>query len=78
MTYCSVSLSSLQLRAFASVVIGGTRSIKGAVIGALLVGLVEAFATVNLSNYKDAVVFILLIVFLLVKPDGLVLSLIHI
>ena len=73
-TYCSVSLSSLQLRAFASVVIGGTRSIKGAVIGALLVGLVEAFATVNLSNDKDAVVFILLIVFLLVKPDGLVRS----
>ena len=70
----STSLSSLQLRAFASVIIGGTRSIKGAVIGAVLVGLIESFATINFSNYKTAVIFIIIIVFLLIKPDGLVKS----
>lgn len=70
----SISLSSLQLCAFASVIIGGTRSIKGAVIGALIVGLIESFSTLHFSNYKNAVVFIVIIVFLLIKPDGLIKS----
>lgn len=70
----SVTLGSLQLRAFASVIIGGTRSIKGAILGSLLVGLIESFATLRFSNYKNAVIFIIIIVFLLVKPDGLVKS----
>ena len=70
----SISLSALQLRAFASVIIGGTRSIKGAVIGAVLVGLIESFSTLHFSNYKNAVIFIIIIVFLLIKPDGLIKS----
>lgn len=70
----SVALSVLQLRAFASVIIGGTRSIKGSIIGALIVGLIESFATIRFSNYKNAVIFIIIIVFLLIKPDGLVKS----
>ncbi len=65
------SLSTLQLKAFAGTVIGGFGSIKGAVIGCLIVGLIEAFATVNLSLYKEAVVFFTLIVFLIFRPGGL-------
>lgn len=68
------SLSSLQLRAFAGTVIGGFGSIKGAVIGCIIVGLVEGFASVNFSSYKDAVVFLVLILFLAIRPKGLVVS----
>lgn len=67
----TVTLGTLLLRAFAGVIIGGLGNIKGAIIGSLLVGLVEAFASVRLSTYKDAVVFILLLVFLVVRPQGI-------
>jgi branched-chain amino acid transport system permease protein len=67
----SKTLGTLQLRAFAGVVIGGFGSIKGAILGSLLVGLVESFSTLRFSQYKDAVVFIILILMLLVRPQGL-------
>ena len=65
------NLSSLQLKAFAGTVIGGFGSIKGAIIGCLIVGVVEAFATVQLSVYKEAVVFFVLVAFLIFRPGGL-------
>lgn len=68
------SMSSIQLRAFAGTVIGGFGSVKGAIIGCLIVGLAEAFATVKFSAYKDAVVFIVLILFLVLRPNGLIRS----
>ncbi len=67
----SNTLGSLQLRAFAGVVIGGFGNIKGAILGSLLIGLVESFATLQFSSYKDAVVFMVLIIFLLVRPQGI-------
>lgn len=68
----TTSLAALQLRAFAGTVIGGFGSIKGAVIGCLLVGVVESFATVKFSSYKDAIVFLILIIFLIFRPQGLI------
>ena len=68
----TTSLSALQLRAFAGTVIGGFGSIKGAIIGCLLVGTVESFATVKFSSYKDAIVFLILIIFLIFRPQGLI------
>ena len=65
------TLGTLQLRAFAGVVIGGFGSITGAVIGCLIVGVVESFSTLFLSGYKDVTVFLLLIIFLVLKPTGL-------
>lgn len=70
----TTSLSALQLRAFAGTVIGGFGSIKGAIIGCLVVGVVESFATVNFSSYKDAIVFLILIIFLIFRPQGLIVS----
>ncbi len=67
----SKTLGTLQLRAFAGVVIGGFGNIKGAILGSLLVGLVESFSTLRFSQYKDAVVFIILILMLLIRPQGL-------
>lgn len=67
----NVTLGTLQLRAFAGVIIGGMGNIKGAIIGALLVGILESFASVKFLAYKDAVVFIVLLIFLAVRPKGL-------
>lgn len=67
----NVTLGNLQLRAFAGVVIGGMGSIKGAIIGALLVGVLESVASLRFSAYKDAVVFMVLLIFLIVRPQGL-------
>ena len=68
------SMSSLQFGAFAGVVIGGWGDIKGAIIGSLIVGFVQSFSTPLFSVYKDAAVFILLIAFLLFRPQGLLKS----
>lgn len=67
----STSLGDLLLKGFAGMVIGGYGSIKGAVIGSILVGIVESFLALITTTYKNAIVFLLLIVFLIVKPKGL-------
>ncbi len=62
----------LGTKAFVAAVLGGIGSIPGAVIGGLLVGFAEVFVSaIGLSVWKDAVVFLLLIVVLIVRPTGL-------
>jgi branched-chain amino acid transport system permease protein len=61
-------------KAFIAAVVGGIGSIRGAVMGGLLLGTVEIMAVAfnpTLSGYRDAFAFILLIVILLFKPTGL-------
>ena len=51
---------------------GGIGSIPGAMIGGLLLGIIEIFGKAYISNQlSDAIVFAVLIVVLLVKPTGL-------
>jgi branched-chain amino acid transport system permease protein len=61
------------LRAFIAAVLGGIGNLPGAVIGGVLLGLLETFAggIPGLSNYRDAIAFGILIIILLVKPAGL-------
>ncbi|SFN90991.1 amino acid/amide ABC transporter membrane protein 1, HAAT family [Formivibrio citricus] len=62
------------LKCFIAAVVGGIGSIAGAVLGGLLLGMVELMTVAflpELTGYKDAFAFILLIVVLLVKPTGL-------
>lgn len=63
------------LKAFIAAVLGGIGSIPGAVLGGILLGLLEAMAQGYLpseyTGYRDAVAFVALIVILLVKPSGL-------
>lgn len=61
-------------KAFIAAVLGGIGSIQGAMIGGMLLGLIEIMAVAffpALSGYRDAFAFILLIVILLMKPTGL-------
>ncbi|MDR1378649.1 MAG: branched-chain amino acid ABC transporter permease [Synergistaceae bacterium] len=67
----NVTLGTLQLRAFAGVVTGGFGSVKGAIVGSLVIGLVESYSSTFTTTYKDAVVFLVLIVVLLFRPQGL-------
>ncbi|MCW1884534.1 branched-chain amino acid ABC transporter permease [Luteolibacter flavescens] len=61
------------LRAFIAAVVGGIGNLPGAVIGGLLIGLLETFAggIPGLSSYRDAIAFGILILILLFKPAGL-------
>ncbi|MGE5608614.1 MAG: branched-chain amino acid ABC transporter permease [Bacillota bacterium] len=60
------------LKAFVAAVLGGIGNIPGALIGGLLMGLVETMVKGYLSSaYADAVAFVVLILILLVRPSGL-------
>ena len=59
------------IKAFTAAVFGGIGSIPGALLGGVLLGIIEIFAKAFNTNISDAVVFLVLIVVLLVKPTGL-------
>ncbi len=60
------------LKAFVAAVLGGIGSIRGAVVGGLLMGIAEAMVVgYGSSTYRDALAFAILILILLFKPAGL-------
>lgn len=64
--------SMLGIKAFTAAVLGGIGSIPGAVVGGLILGIIEVMTRAYMSSaYADAIVFVVLIVVLLVQPNGL-------
>jgi branched-chain amino acid transport system permease protein len=62
----------LALKGFAAAMLGGMGTAIGAVVGGILLGLLEAFAAGYLSSqYKDAVAFLVILVVLFAMPQGL-------
>lgn len=60
------------LKAFTAAVLGGIGNIPGAMLGGLMLGLVEAFGAGYVSSeYKDVYAFLILILFLIFRPGGL-------
>lgn len=61
------------LFAFVAAVLGGIGNLPGAVLGGLILGLLETFAggIPGLSNYRDGIAFGILILILLLKPAGI-------
>jgi branched-chain amino acid transport system permease protein len=60
------------MKAFAAAVLGGIGSLPGAMIGGVLIGMIESFwgGYVN-AEYKDVAVFGVLMLVLLIRPNGL-------
>ena len=64
--------TNLIIKGFTGAVVGGITSVPAAVIGSYIVGLAENYGIWFLpSGYKDAIAFVLLFLFLLLKPNGL-------
>jgi branched-chain amino acid transport system permease protein len=62
----------LGLKGFCAVIIGGMSSGLGTVLGGLLLGLLESLGAGFISaSYKDAIAFIILLLILFVRPEGL-------
>lgn len=60
------------IKSFVAAVLGGIGIIPGAALGGFVIGLLETFATVvGLSDFRDAIVYAILIVILLVRPAGI-------
>jgi len=65
-------LSAIGLKVFPVVILGGLDSIGGAIIGGIIIGLLETFTGGYLSpSLRDVVPYIVLVLILLVKPYGL-------
>ena len=62
----------LGLKAFTAAVLGGIGNLRGALLGGLVLGVVEVYAaTLTQSNWEDVAAFIVLVVVLLFRPTGL-------
>ncbi len=60
------------IKAFIAAVVGGIGSVPGAVIGALIIGVVESLSKAfGLADFSDVISFALLIIILIVKPTGI-------
>lgn len=61
-----------QINVFAAAILGGLGSLFGAVVGALVIGVVEELSTLVIpTNYRQAIAFALIVVLLLLRPQGL-------
>lgn len=62
----------LGLKGFAAAILGGLGSFPGAVVGGLLLGLLESLGAGYVSSaYKDVIAFVLILVVLFFRPDGI-------
>ena len=63
---------AVALKAFAAAVLGGFGSIPGALIGGIVIGLIELYAGATLPDgFKDTAPYIVLLIMLIVRPQGL-------
>ena len=67
----SLTLGSMLQKAFAGIIIGGYGNIKGALVGSIIVGLIESFSVLITTTYRDALIFLVLLIVLVVRPRGL-------
>lgn len=76
-TFTSVKITPLfgllpGVKAFVAAVLGGIGNIPGAVLGGILMGVIEAFVGGSvLTTYRDAIAFLILILVLLLRPGGI-------
>ena len=62
---------SILIESFIVTVVGGMGSIAGALIAALLIGFVRSFGSIGFPMFTDGLIFLIMIVILLLRPQGL-------
>ncbi|MCX7892162.1 MAG: branched-chain amino acid ABC transporter permease [Burkholderiales bacterium] len=71
-TFVHVNMGFIGLKAFPAAVIGGFGSLPGALVGGVIIGVVESLSGVYLpEGFKDIAAYILVLVVLVVKPTGI-------
>ena len=63
--------ASIGIKGFAAAILGGFGSIPGAIVGGLILGLIEAFASSRLSAYADLVTFLVFAIAMMVRQTGI-------
>lgn len=64
--------SAIALKAFAATIVGGFGNVIGAIVGGLMLGVVETYGAAYISvPYKDAFAFLVLLIFLMIRPEGI-------
>ena len=71
-TFVHANMGFVGLKAFPAAVVGGFGSLPGAIVGGLVIGVVESFAGFFLpEGFKDIAAYVVVLVMLMVKPNGL-------
>ena len=71
-TFVHANMGFIGLKAFPAAVVGGFGSLPGAIVGGLLIGIVESLSGFYLPDgFKDTAAYIVVLVMLVVKPNGL-------
>ncbi len=71
-TFVHANMGLIGLKAFPAAVVGGFGSLPGAIVGGLIIGLVEAFAGFYLpEGVKDVAAYVVVLLMLMLKPNGL-------
>ena len=71
-TFVHSNMGFIGLKAFPAAVVGGFGSVPGAIVGGLIIGLVEAFAGRYLpEGFKDVAAYVVVLAVLMIKPSGI-------
>ena len=71
-TFVHVNMGFIGLKAFPAAVVGGFGSLPGAIVGGLIIGIVEAIAGFYLpEGFKDIAAYVVVLLMLVIKPNGL-------
>ena len=71
-TFVHANMGFIGLKAFPAAVIGGFGSLPGAIVGGLIIGVVEALSGFYLpEGFKDTAAYVVVLLMLIVKPNGL-------
>ena len=71
-TFVHANMGFIGLKAFPAAVVGGFGSLPGAIVGGLVIGIVESLSGFYLPDgFKDVAAYIVVLIMLMVKPNGL-------
>jgi len=71
-TFVHANMGFIGLKAFPAAVVGGFGSLPGAIVGGLVIGLVESLSGFYLpEGFKDIAAYVVVLVMLVVRPNGL-------